>query len=86
MTSKCSSREFCSPCMLIICPSLRAAPLTRHRVLTIRSAFASDSNGFLSKMATAAPKGGNEFQTRNLTQLNQRPIIQINRCVDKLSW
>ncbi len=40
------------PDMLSICPSLSAAPLTLHRVLTILSAFASVRNGLLSKMAT----------------------------------
>ncbi len=37
--------------MLNICPSLRAAPLTLQRVLTILSALASVKNGLLSKIA-----------------------------------
>lgn len=40
-----------TPCMLIICPNLRAAPRTRHKVSTNRSRLAGVKNTF----AEAAP-------------------------------
>lgn len=39
----------CTPWMLSICPSFNAAPLTLHRVLTMRSALASDRKGLEAK-------------------------------------
>lgn len=39
----------CTPWMLSICPSFNAAPLTLHRVRTMRSALASDRKGLESR-------------------------------------
>lgn len=39
----------CTPWMLSICPSFSAAPLTLHKVLTMRSALASDRKGLESR-------------------------------------
>lgn len=62
-----NNKELCrSPWMLRACPSLRAAPLTLHRVLTIRSALASDRKGLESRTAFLfSPK-----KTKNKTILN----------------
>ena len=41
------------PWILSICPSFKAAPLTLHKVFTIRSALACVKNGLWSNIAIA---------------------------------
>lgn len=52
-SSTCLCEWMCvchTPWMLSICPSFNAAPLTLHRVLTMRSALASFRKGLESRM------------------------------------
>ena len=56
-----------TPCMLIICPSLRAAPRTRHKVSTNRSKLAEVRNIF----GEPVPQQLNQYMTEEASGLEQ---------------
>lgn len=65
--------------MLSICPSFNAAPLTLQRVLTMRSALASDRKGLESKTAFLLSPACDEtvFYSEDKVNMQRLHLYQI---------
>lgn len=65
--------------MLSICPSFNAAPLTLHKVLTMRSALASDRKGLESRTPFLSPVV--KYKTEHKTTRKEDVIKVSSTCV-----